>query len=268
MDKDDDLAIPPFLDRTAGKTPEEIAEMAKKSKDATARANALKFKAPTEPPPPAATLSEPSRPPKGVSKMRTSTETTTAKGKLPLPPPKSRKSVLAPREQVSAGRSNVEKKPKKTKFESQLSTAAMPLTGKAALRAIAEKAVTENGVTKIAQGVKGRKSPGYARLQASGKAEALEKETAAAQAKAAELKPTSKAPKLTKAPAKSKAKAADGPSKTDIACKMLLRKGGATRKEIAEATEWPSINLEPIAKRRGLKLTYDKDGTIRAVEKN
>lgn len=52
-------------------------------------------------------------------------------------------------------------------------------------------------------------------------------------------------------------------SKTDIALQML-RKGGVTRKQIAEATKWPSINLKPIADRHGLKLSV-KDGIYSAV---
>jgi len=52
-------------------------------------------------------------------------------------------------------------------------------------------------------------------------------------------------------PPKGKAK---GKNKTEIALGLLKRKNGATRKEITDATDWPSINLKPIADRHGLKL--------------
>ena len=46
--------------------------------------------------------------------------------------------------------------------------------------------------------------------------------------------------------------------------KMLTGGTVYTRKDIAEATEWPSINIKAICKRKGMKLTQDKDGTLSA----
>lgn len=37
-----------------------------------------------------------------------------------------------------------------------------------------------------------------------------------------------------------------------------------TRKDIAEATEWPSINIKAICARKGMKLKQAADGTLSA----
>lgn len=61
--------------------------------------------------------------------------------------------------------------------------------------------------------------------------------------------------------------AKEGESKTDTAIRLLSRPNGATRKEVTEACDWPSINLTPIAQRHGFKLTSSKDGVLRFVPK-
>ena len=61
----------------------------------------------------------------------------------------------------------------------------------------------------------------------------------------------------TRKGAPAKAAKANGKSKTDIALEMLTK--GATRKAIAEATNWPTIDLKQIAKRHDKKL-IEKDG--------
>jgi nucleoid-associated protein YgaU len=106
-------------------------------------------------------------------------------------------------------------------------------------------------------------------------AAAVEKPIAAAEvaeANAAPRKPAKAAKKAArakkaakpKAAPKARAKAKNGPSKTDIAVELLTRPQGATRKEVTDATEWPSINLKPIAKRRHMKLV-EKEGVLRMV---
>jgi len=55
---------------------------------------------------------------------------------------------------------------------------------------------------------------------------------------------------------------AAGQSKTEIALKLLKRERGATRKEIADAANWPSIDIKAIAKRHGLKLTKKDDAYL------
>lgn len=159
-------------------------------------------------------------------------------------------------------------------------TQKMPLTGKAALAAIAAAAVA-NGqpITKVPQGAR---SPGEARLKASGKAEALREETAAMQKAATSLSPKAagkaKGKAATKANGKPKAKAAPakkatsappkatkkagGQSKSSIVRAMLAK--GATRKAIAEAADWPSINLKRQAEIAGKRLVQ-KDGIYRMV---
>lgn len=68
-------------------------------------------------------------------------------------------------------------------------------------------------------------------------------------------------PKSDKAAAQANARkpAGQGEGKTDIAVRLLSRAGGATRKEITDATDWPSINLNTIAKRRGMKIVKEGD---------
>lgn len=78
------------------------------------------------------------------------------------------------------------------------------------------------------------------------------------------LKKAAKSAKAKKTAKPKKAAAKPGASKTEIAIKLLTRPQGATRKEVTEATEWPSINLKPIAKRHKMKLVA-KEGVLRMV---
>jgi hypothetical protein len=94
------------------------------------------------------------------------------------------------------------------------------------------------------------------------KAKAVEKKPAAA-------KPA-KAPAAKKAKAKPAAKKAAAPakkrdgSKVEIVIAMLTGKKAVTRKDIAEATDWPSINIKAICARKGMKLKKNADGTLSA----
>ncbi|MGY3272837.1 hypothetical protein [Bradyrhizobium sp. S3.7.6] len=87
-------------------------------------------------------------------------------------------------------------------------------------------------------------------------------------AKAEAKKPTEpvkpKAPAKTKAakPARAVKPKADGPSKSDIAVKMLGRKGGAARKAIVEAIGGWQVDLKQLCVRRGLKLKRLADGNF------
>jgi hypothetical protein len=106
---------------------------------------------------------------------------------------------------------------------------------------------------------------------AAAKAEAAER--AALKAKPAKAEKPAKKAKAEK-PAKAKpAKAAkpakpkpakEGPSKVDTVIKMLTGKKAVTRKDIAEAVEWPSINIKAICARKGMKLKQAADGTLSA----
>lgn len=94
-------------------------------------------------------------------------------------------------------------------------------------------------------------------------------------ATAADAKLTAKAGKIAAAKAKpskktakpkpaAKAKA-DGPSKSDIAVRMLRRKGGAARKDIVAACGGWGVDLKQLAARRGLKLKRLGDGNFAAT---
>jgi hypothetical protein len=101
---------------------------------------------------------------------------------------------------------------------------------------------------------------------AAAKAEAAER--AALKAKPAKAeKPAKKAkaarPAKAAKPAKPKP-AKEGPSKVDTVIKMLTGKKAVTRKDIAEAVEWPSINIKAICARKGMKLKQAADGTLSA----
>jgi hypothetical protein len=106
---------------------------------------------------------------------------------------------------------------------------------------------------------------------AAAKAEAAER--AALKAKPAKAEKPAKKAKAEK-PAKAKpAKAAkpakpkpakEGPSKVETVIKMLTGKKAVTRKDIAEAVEWPSINIKAICARKGMKLKQAADGTLSA----
>lgn len=121
--------------------------------------------------------------------------------------------------------------------------------GKTAQRKIAQEAVEQNGdkvrkITPLTTGLHAKppaRSPGYARLQASGKAEKLREDTKAAQDKATKLAPKPKA-------------AAKGESKSATVRAMLSQPNGATRQEIIAAVAWPTIDLKAQAKRANRKL--------------
>ncbi len=66
-----------------------------------------------------------------------------------------------------------------------------------------------------------------------------------------------------KTPAKKKVakKKSDGPrgEKTLMVKKLLERKSGCTRKDILEATGWPAVSVQAMAKSCGLKLRQEKE---------
>ena len=98
---------------------------------------------------------------------------------------------------------------------------------------------------------------------AAAKAEAAER--AALKAKPAKAEKPAKKAKPAKAAKPAKPKPAkEGPSKVDTVIKMLTGKKAVTRKDIAEAVEWPSINIKAICARKGMKLKQAADGTLSA----
>lgn len=55
---------------------------------------------------------------------------------------------------------------------------------------------------------------------------------------------------------------ADGPrtdTKTHEVSRLLQRKNGATRAEILEATGWPTVSVQALAKNCGLELSQEKE---------
>jgi hypothetical protein len=118
----------------------------------------------------------------------------------------------------------------------------------------------------------GRKALVYA-ITAEGRAilvpaiKAAVKEAALAKAKAAKAPAKKAAPAkapANKAKAKPAAKTAAAGSKVEIVITMLTGRKAVTRKDIAEATEWPSINIKAICDRKGMKLKKNADGTLSA----
>lgn len=111
---------------------------------------------------------------------------------------------------------------------------AMPLTGTAALKAIADAAIG-NGhkIKKVPAGIRGADL-------AKGSAKAK--------------KPTSKAPKGSK-------KASTGGKGTKLALivDLLKRKQGCTTADVLKATDWPSVSMPQQAKAAGLKLRKEKE---------
>lgn len=98
---------------------------------------------------------------------------------------------------------------------------------------------------------------------AAAKAEAAER--AAMKAKPAKPEKVAKPAKKAKAAKPAKAKPAkEGPSKVETVIKMLTGKKAVTRKDIAEAVDWPSINIKAICARKGMKLKQAADGTLSA----
>jgi hypothetical protein len=80
--------------------------------------------------------------------------------------------------------------------------------------------------------------------------------------KPAKAKPA-KAAKPAK-PAKAAKAKPEGKSKVEIVIAMLTGRKAITRKDIAEAVEWPSINIKAICARKGMKLKQAADGTLSA----
>lgn len=111
-----------------------------------------------------------------------------------------------------------------------------------------------------------RETPAPADAAEAPKAEAAPKAARKRPAKAAKAATAKKTPKPKKATGKAAKPGKAAPnSKTATAIKLCSRPGGATRAEIVKATEWPSINLKPIAKRHGMKLSEDKEGKLHMV---
>lgn len=52
----------------------------------------------------------------------------------------------------------------------------------------------------------------------------------------------------------------EGKSKVQIVASLLTRSGGCTRKDILDATDWPSVSVDAQAKAAGLKLRKVKEG--------
>ena len=142
-----------------------------------------------------------------------------------------------------------------------------------------EEGEEEDVKTEDASDAKAAKAPKKAvketKAKAKAKAKAAKapkkaiKETKAKAAKAPkkaikETKAPKKAIKETKAPKKAiketKAKAAKPNGKTKIAMigNLLNRKDGCTRKDVLEATGWPSVSLQQRARELGVKLRKDK----------
>jgi len=97
--------------------------------------------------------------------------------------------------------------------------------------------------------------------------EAAKKEVAAkAKAKPAakaKAEPKAKPAKAAKAKPAKKAKP-EGKSKVEQVIALLTGRKAVTRKDIAEAVEWPSINIKAICARKGMKLKQAADGTLSA----
>lgn len=95
------------------------------------------------------------------------------------------------------------------------------------------------------------------------------KEAATAKAKpegkSAAAKPAKPTKEAKAKPAKKAKAKPEGKSKVEIVIAMLTGKKAVTRKDIAEATEWPSINIKAICKRKGMKLKQAADGTLSAT---
>lgn len=54
-------------------------------------------------------------------------------------------------------------------------------------------------------------------------------------------------------------------SKSETIMRLLTQKGGTTRREIVEATNWPSINLNTLLARKGMKLVKGAEGNLSAA---
>lgn len=131
-------------------------------------------------------------------------------------------------------RESVAKNKAKKERAAQPVIASTPLTGKAALRAIAGKAAAEHAVTKIPAGKAAKRAE---------KAKAARKP----------VKGTQTAPKAKKAAA-----GARTGTKLVKIVELLSRKQGCTTAEVLKATGWPSVSMPQQAKAAGLKLRKEK----------
>ncbi|UGY16333.1 hypothetical protein HAP48_0049050 [Bradyrhizobium septentrionale] len=112
----------------------------------------------------------------------------------------------------------------------------------------------------------------YGRTPADAGSEAAKADDKARDAKAAKAAKPAKVARPAKAKSARKAKAKPAAkkaakregSKVEIVIAMLTGKKAVTRKDIAEATEWPSINIKAICARKGMKLKKAADGTLSA----
>ncbi len=55
---------------------------------------------------------------------------------------------------------------------------------------------------------------------------------------------------------------AGSPTKREIAATLLCRSGGATAREILDATGWPAVSVPAIAKASNLNMRQEKDGRV------
>ena len=130
-----------------------------------------------------------------------------------------------------------------------------------------EEGEEEDVKTEDASDAKAAKAPKKAVKETKAKAKAKAAKApkkAIKETKAKAAKAPKKAIKETKAPKKAiketKAKAAKPNGKTKIAMigNLLNRKDGCTRKDVLEATGWPSVSLQQRARELGVKLRKDK----------
>jgi len=131
----------------------------------------------------------------------------------------------------------------KLKADKDGASAAMPLTGKAALRAIADTAAKTLPVTKVPAGATAAK-PG----KAAEKAKDAPKATAASVAKGEAKKPTS-----------SHANGQRKPTKLSMIGELLRRKAGCTVPEVLAVTGWTKVGMPSVAKALGVKLRIETD---------
>lgn len=88
---------------------------------------------------------------------------------------------------------------------------------------------------------------------------AADKEKAAAKAAKAKAKETAAKEKAAAKAAKAKGPKIPRGEKTLAVKKLLERKNGCTRAQVLEATGWPAISMQAIAKNCGLKLRKQKE---------
>lgn len=187
----DDPLFPSFLDLKKTLTPEKYADRIKQADQMTARANKPKS-APRKALEKAVTDAIANGAPVVVEKKAQTGKTATHTGpamavnksaaeesentmattqnakkiaKLPVPPPSKghiARKALGPSEQVAAGRSNVARKPKVSKFQKQLDKAGVKV-GKAELRELAKVAAEEAPVTRVPAGTRSKKAGTAAR---------------------------------------------------------------------------------------------------------